>query len=101
MGSFGNFEAPAIYYYYENILADNISKLALFIAEKNKKIEFSVPNLELKRNDYLSLKEKILEMTPEQRKKLGINKSTLFYMKKNLQEGKNIKIYDKVIKKLN
>ena len=57
------------------------SKLALFIAEKNKKIEFNVPNTELKRNDYLSLKEKILKMTPEQRKNLGINKSTLFYMK--------------------
>lgn len=39
-------------------------------------------------------------MTPENRKKLGINKSTLFYMKKNIQEGKNIKIYDKVIKKI-
>ena len=42
-----------------------------------------------------------LKMTPENRKKLGINKSTLFYMKKNIREGKNIKIYDKVIKKLN
>lgn len=40
-------------------------------------------------------------MTPEQRKKLGINKSTLFYMKKNLQDRKNIKIYDKAFKKLN
>jgi len=40
-------------------------------------------------------------MTPENRKKLGINKSTLFYMKKNIQDGKNIKIYDKIIKKLN
>ena len=40
-------------------------------------------------------------MTPEYRKKLGINKSTLFYMKKNILEGKNIKIYKKIIKKLN
>ena len=39
-------------------------------------------------------------MTPENRKKFGINKSTLFYKKKNIQEGKNIKIYDKIIKKL-
>lgn len=49
----------------------------------------------------LSLKEKTLKMTPEERKRSGINKSTLFYMKKNLQEGKNIKIYDKVFNKLN
>ena len=88
-------------YYYDIILSDNISKLSLFISEKNKNIIFDIPNLYFKRNDYLSIKEKILKMTPENRKKLGINKSTLFYMKKNIQEGKNIKIYDKIIKKLN
>ncbi len=88
-------------FHYENILADNVSKLALFISEKNKNISFDIPNISLNRNDSLVIQNKILKMTPEDRKKLGINKSTLFYMKKNLQEGKNIKIYDKVIKKLN
>ncbi len=99
-----NFRIKAPYkgknYYYENILSDNISKLSLFISEKNKNIDFEIPNISFKRNDYLSIKEKILKMTPENRKKLGINKSTLFYMKKNLKDGKNIKIYDKIIQKL-
>ena len=40
-------------------------------------------------------------MTPEERKRVGINKSILFYMKNNLQDQKNIKIYDKVFNKLN
>lgn len=40
-------------------------------------------------------------MISEERKRLGISKTTLFYMKKNLQEGKNIKIYDKIFNKLN
>ncbi|MBS3921966.1 MAG: CRISPR-associated endonuclease Cas1 [Nitrosarchaeum sp.] len=100
-----NFKIKAPYkgknYYYDIILSDNISKLSLFISEKNKNIIFDIPNLSFKRNDYLSLKEKILKMTPEQRKKLGINKSTLFYMKKNLQNDKSIKIYDKTLSKLN
>ncbi|MCJ8306181.1 MAG: CRISPR-associated endonuclease Cas1 [Nitrosopumilus sp.] len=55
-------------YFYENILSDNVSKLSLFISEKNNKIEFNVPNLSFKRNDYLSLKEKIVKMTPEEKK---------------------------------
>jgi hypothetical protein len=29
-------------------------------------------------------------MMPEQRKELGINKSTLWYIRKNLREGKKI-----------
>jgi CRISPR-associated protein Cas1 len=39
-------------------------------------------------------------MTPEQRKELGINKSTLWYIRKNLREGKKVKLYDKVKAKI-
>ena len=45
--------------------------------------------MKLNRNDNLELRERILSMTPDERKKLGINKSTLWYIKKNLSEGKN------------
>lgn len=73
----------------------------MFISGKNNKIEFNVPNLSFKINDNLILKEKIIKMTPDERRRLGIGKSTLFYVKKNLQEGKSVKIYDKVFNKLN
>ena len=88
-------------YYYSNVLADNVSKLAHYVSEKSKKIEFTVPEFVFTRNDLLTLQQKILNMTPSERKRHGINKSTLFYMKKNLKSGKNIKIYSKVLDKLN
>jgi len=70
-----------------------------------KKFEFEVPAIQIEREDSLDIREKISKMTPEQRKKLGINKSTLWYMKKNLKKnlksGKNIKIYDKTWSKIN
>ncbi len=47
-----------------------------------------------------SIRSKVLMLTPQDRKRLGINKSTLWYMKKNIKEGKRIKVYDKVLKKL-
>ncbi len=100
----GNFNKKVPYkrknFQYHNILYDNLSKLAFFISEKNKKLDFEVPNITIQRNDFLFLKEKIMKMTPEERKKLGINKSTLWYMKKNLAGGKNIKIYDKTFSKI-
>ena len=80
---------------------DNITKLAHFIIEKNNKVDFVVPKIVISRKDSLTLREKILKITPQQRKRLGINKSTLFYMKKNLKNGKSIKIYDKVWSKIN
>jgi hypothetical protein len=42
----------------------------------------------------------ILNMTPDQRKELGINKSTLWYIQKNLREGKKVKLYDKIRAKI-
>jgi len=82
-------------------LYDNIAKLVHFISDKNNKVDFVVPKIVISRKDNLTLQEKILKMSPEQRIKLGINKSTLWYMKKNLKSGKNIKIYGKTWSKIN
>lgn len=85
---------------YENILYDNIQQLANFISDKRKEITFVVPKSQIDREDTTQLKEKILSSSPEDRKRLGINKSTLWYMKKNLQSKDKIKIYDKVLEKI-
>ncbi|MDH3780639.1 MAG: hypothetical protein OES15_07265 [Nitrosopumilus sp.] len=39
-------------------------------------------------------------MTPEEMKEFGINKSTLWHIRKNLSEGKTPKIYEKVLLKV-
>lgn len=85
---------------YQNILFDNIQQLANFISDRKKNIEFVIPKMEINRDDTMLLKQKLLSMTPEQRKNLGINKSTLWYIKKNLQSKDKVKIYDKVLEKV-
>ena len=87
-------------YTYENILFYKIQEFANFISEKNNKLDFKIPEFKIKNDDTLDFKGKILKMTPEERKRLGIGKGTLWYMKKNISDGKNIKIYDKVLSKL-
>jgi CRISPR-associated protein Cas1 len=42
----------------------------------------------------------VLSLTPEDHKRLGINKSTLWYMQKRIKEGKKIKVYGKVMGKI-
>jgi CRISPR-associated protein Cas1 len=85
---------------YQNVLQDNVQNLANYILDKQKELKFNVPEIQIKRNDDLEMRDKILSMTPEQRKKLGINKSTLWQIQKNLREGKKVKIYDKVKSKI-
>ncbi|MDH3203303.1 MAG: CRISPR-associated endonuclease Cas1 [Nitrosopumilus sp.] len=87
-------------YYYSVILEDTVKQLAHHILGKSKDFEFAIPEIHLARNDVTNLREKIESMTPEERKQLGINKSTLWYLKKNLQDNKSFKIYDKVLSKI-
>jgi len=87
-------------YSYQTILLDKVQQLANFINDKKTKIEFDVPKIRIKREDTVHIQERILKMSTEERKNLGINKSTLWYMKKNLESGKNIKIYDKTFSKI-
>ena len=79
---------------------DSVSQLAQYISDKKKTIEFVVPHVEINRDDDLLIREKILSMSPEERKKLDINKSILWYLKKNITSKDKIKIYDKILDKI-
>ena len=74
--------------------------LANYISDRQKELHFNVPGVPIKRNDDNETRDFILNMTPEQRKELGINKSTLSYIQKNLRECKKVKLYDKVRAKM-
>ena len=87
-------------YSYQIILHDNLQQFANFIVGKKKEIDYVIPKIKLNRNDNLELKNKILKMTSQERKQLGINKSTLWYVKKSLLEGKTPKIYEKILLKI-
>lgn len=75
--------------------------LANFVSGKIKNLEFNIPGIELENNfDFKKIKHELLKMTPDKRKQLDINKSTLWYLKKSLESGKKPKIYKKVLEKL-
>jgi len=84
-------------YAYQNILFDNVQQLSNFILGKRKDWHLTIPSMKIRRNDPIDLQQKILTMSPAERKRLGINKSTLWYEKKRLAEGKKIKVYRKVM----
>ncbi len=88
------------HYSYQIILQDNLQQLSNFVVEKKLEFDFVIPKMSLNRNDNVELREKILNMTSDERRRLGINKSTLWYIKKNLSEGKTPKIYEKIILKI-
>ena len=87
-------------YSYHIILQDNLQQLSNFVVDKKNEFEFNVPKMKLNKNYNLKLRERILNMTTEERKRLGINKSTLWHIKKNFAGGKTSKIYEKILLKI-
>lgn len=46
------------------------------------------------------LREKLLKITSKERKRMGISKTTWFYILKRIKEGKELKLSRKTIEKL-
>jgi len=82
-------------YALENIMFENIRELSKYITGNSKSLEFTISDIEIKRNDNSQIREKIMSIGPEKRKELKINKSTIWYQQKKIKDGKTIKIYNK------
>jgi len=78
----------------ENIMFENIRELSRYIIGNSKSLEFTIPDIEIKRYDNSQVREKIMSIDPEKRKELKINKSTLWYQRKNIKEEKTFKTYN-------
>jgi CRISPR-associated protein Cas1 len=88
-------------YSYQIILQDNLQQLDNFIMEKKKEFNFVIPKMKMNRKDNLELRENISNMTTEERKTLGINKSTLWHMKKPERMKNNQRIWQSYFKNSN
>ena len=85
---------------YQNVLYENIRMLSNYIIEKSNLLKFNMPALEIRRVDDIEMHNRILNITPEEQRKLGLRRNTLWYMQQNLKNGKKIKVYNKVMSKL-
>ena len=77
----------------EFTLLDNMRKLSDYVLSKSNILKFYVPEVNIDRNDDIEVRDRILSITPAERKRLGINKSTLWYRQKAIKDGRKIKLY--------
>ena len=85
---------------YEFILLDNARNLASYVIGEGRTLSLTSPKIELRRDDVSDLRDKILKITPDERRKLGLRRNTLWYIQKNIRDGKKIKVYNKIKKKV-
>ena len=78
---------------YETVLLDNTRVLANYVRNRHETLSFVIPVHNTNRTDTMNVRGQIMAITPEERKRLGINKSTLWYRQKAIKEGKRIRLY--------
>jgi CRISPR-associated protein Cas1 len=81
---------------YDTILDLGVRKLVRYIQGDSRTIDFSCPFAVDDSNADAELRERLLNLSVEDRKRLGISKTTYFYIRKSALEGKPLRLYAKV-----
>jgi CRISPR-associated protein Cas1 len=85
---------------YETILDMDVRKMSRFIRGELKVIDFAYPFSADDSKVDAEQAVRLLNLSIDERKRLGIQKTTYFYIKKNLEAGKRIRLYGKVRRRL-
>ena len=57
-------------YALENIMFENIRELSRYITGNSKNLEFTIPYIEIKRNDNSQIRDKIMSIHPEKKERV-------------------------------
>ena len=74
-------------------------ELSRYILGKSDSLDFKDPMRKIDEDDSKELRKMITSMTSSEARKLGINKSTLWYLKKHSHSKKPLRIHKKIINK--
>lgn len=78
-----------------------VRELAHYLTSKKEKLDFVKPEYEIERIDSYDIRQKILNISYVDWKKLGFSKGTLHYMKQNAKSDKPFTLNSHVLDRVN
>lgn len=78
-----------------------VRELAHYLTSKKEKLDFVKPEYEIERIDSYEIRQKILNISYVDWKKLEFSKGTLHYMKQNAKSDKPFTLNSHVLKRVN
>jgi CRISPR-associated protein Cas1 len=78
-----------------------VRELAHYLISKKEKLDFVKPECEIERIDSYDMRQKILNISYVDWKKLGFSKGTLHYMKQNVKSDKPFTLNAHVLERVN
>ncbi len=98
------FESPIRYrgkfYGWDTVIRLKAQELARYILGKQTGVSFDDAKPALDRQDTTAVRDKILSLSIAEGRKLGIGKSTLWYLQRRARTAKPMKTYSKIGMKL-
>jgi CRISPR-associated protein Cas1 len=85
---------------WDTVILGKTQELARYLLGKSKGMEFVEPSPELRKGDSAEIRNRILELTQSEARKLGIGKSTLHHLRKRVFSNSELRIYQKVVNRL-
>jgi CRISPR-associated protein Cas1 len=82
------------------IIQEKTTHLAQYLLGKREELDFIEPNKPLQRQDVDELRQKILNLSYTEWKKLGFSKGTLHYLKNNAKDDKPFTVNKHVLERL-
>ena len=85
---------------WDTVIQEKTTELSRFLIGKSQEVNFMEPCLILERSDDLAIRKRILSLSQEDAGKLGIEKSTLHYLRKKAGYRASFQVYTKVRERL-
>jgi CRISPR-associated protein Cas1 len=85
---------------WDTIIEQKTVELGRYLVGRTGNLDFSEPSPSLKRTDDPKLRRRIFSLSHSEAQKLGIQKSTLSYLRKNARTNIPFRVYHKVRMKL-
>jgi CRISPR-associated protein Cas1 len=85
---------------WDTVILSKTQELARFLLGRSDTIGFAEPGLSLNRIDSLGLRQRILDLSAEEARKIGIGRSTLHYLRKNARSPRPFEIHHAVLNKI-
>jgi len=85
---------------WDTLIGLKVQEFARYLVGKSDGFDLRSPAPVLERSDSKELRDRILAFSPSEARKLGLNKSTVHYLKKHARDRKPFRIYKPVLEKL-
>ncbi len=73
---------------WNTVMDMKVHELGNYLIGKRKTLDFSIPTIEMYRDDNIEMRSKILDISYTDWKDMGFSKGTLHYLKKNARSGR-------------